>query len=259
MTKIVTGTRGGHVFEADLAAVSARSIDAETTLRTALKAPSDALFGTAPASGTYNANNDPKLQYDNPLTGAKAVNGLAQQLQVVARMIDASSASGVGAKRQVFFVSLGGFDSHDNENRNNADLMARLAHAMKYFDTALGAMGAQSKVTTFTASDFGRTFTSNGDGTDHGWGAHHFVMGGAVKGGDIYGAFPVLGTKNANNNNFDSSPDQIGNGSLLPTTSVDQLGATLAKWFGVSDGDALTVFPNLANFSAGSRNLGFMT
>jgi uncharacterized protein (DUF1501 family) len=259
MTKIVTGTRGGHVFEADLAAVSARSIDAETTLRTALKAASDPLFGTAPASGTYNANNDPKLQYDNPLTGAKAFNGLAQQLQVVARMIDASSASGVGAKRQVFFVSLGGFDSHDNENRNNADLMARLAHAMKYFDTALGAMGAQSKVTTFTASDFGRTFTSNGDGTDHGWGAHHFVMGGAVKGGDIYGAFPVLGTKNANNNNFDSSPDQIGNGSLLPTTSVDQLGATLAKWFGVSDGDALTVFPNLANFSAGSRNLGFMT
>jgi uncharacterized protein (DUF1501 family) len=258
MNKIVTGTRGGHVFEADLAAVSARSIDAETTLRTALKAPSDPLFGTAPASGTYSANNDPKLQYDNPLTGAKAVNGLAQQLQVVARMIDASSATGVGAKRQVFFVSLGGFDSHDNENRANADLMARLAHAMKYFDTALGAMGAQSKVTTFTASDFGRTFTSNGDGTDHGWGAHHFVMGGAVKGGDIYGAVPVLGTKNANNNNFDSSPDQIGNGSLLPTTSVDQLGATLAKWFGVSDGDALTVFPNLANFNAGSRNLGFM-
>ena len=259
MNRIVTGTRGGHVFETDLAAVSARSIDAENTLRTALKAPSDPLFGTAPASGAYNANNDPKLQYDNPLTGAKAFNGLAQQLQVVARMIDASSAAGVGAKRQVFFVSLGGFDSHDNENRNNADLMARLAHAMKYFDATLGAMGAQSKVTTFTASDFGRTFTSNGDGTDHGWGAHHFVMGGAVKGGDIYGTFPVLGTKNANNNNFDSSPDQIGNGSLLPTTSVDQLGATLAKWFGVSDSDALTVFPNLGNFDASKRNLGFMT
>ena len=259
MQNIVTKTRGGHVFETDLAAVATRSIDAETTLRTALKAASDPLFGTAPASGSYNPNNDPKLQYDNPLTGAKAFNGLAQQLQVVARMIDASSAAGVGAKRQVFFVSLGGFDSHDNENRNNADLMARLAHAMKYFDTTLGAMAAQSKVTTFTASDFGRTFTSNGDGTDHGWGAHHFVMGGAVKGGDIYGTVPVLGTKNANNNNFDSSPDQIGNGSLLPTTSVDQLGATLAKWFGVSDSDALAVFPNLANFNAGSRNLGFMS
>ncbi|HEY9026897.1 MAG TPA: DUF1501 domain-containing protein, partial [Burkholderiaceae bacterium] len=213
-------------------------------------------FGTAPASGSYNANNDPKLQYDNPLTGAKAFNNLAQQLQVVARMIDASSATGVGAKRQVFFVSLGGFDSHDNENRGNADLMAKLAHAMSYFDTTLGAMNARSKVTTFTASDFGRTFTSNGDGTDHGWGAHHFVMGGAVKGGDIYGTVPVLGAKNTNNNNFDSSPDQLGNGSLLPTTSVDQLGATLAKWFGVSDTDALGVFPNLANFT--TRNLGFM-
>ena len=254
MQRIVGGTRGGHVFETDLAAVSQRSMDAELTLRTALKVPSDPLFGTAPASGTYNANNDPKLQYDNPITGAKSVNGLAQQLQVVARMIDASST--VGAKRQVFFVSMGGFDSHDNENRNNADLMARLAHAMRYFDNTLLAMGAQDKVTSFTASDFGRTFTSNGDGTDHGWGAHHFVMGGAVKGGDIYGNFPVLGAKNASNNNFDSSPNQIGNGSLLPEVAVDQLGATLAKWFGVSDVDALTVFPNLSNFTI--RNLGFM-
>jgi uncharacterized protein (DUF1501 family) len=258
MQQIVSATRGGHVFEADLAAVAARSIDAETTLRTALKAPSDPLFGTAPASGSYNASADPKLQYDNPLTGAKSFSGLAQQLQMVARMIDASSASGIGAKRQVFFVSLGGFDMHDGENRTHADLMARLAHAMRYFDTTLGAMGARSKVTTFTASDFGRTFTSNGDGTDHGWGGHHFVMGGAVKGGDIYGKVPVLGAKNANNNDFDSSPNQIGNGSLLPTTSVDQLGATLARWFGVSDTDALTVFPNLANFDASVRNLGFM-
>jgi uncharacterized protein (DUF1501 family) len=257
LQRIVSGTRGSHVFETDLAAVAQRSIDAETTLRTALKAASDPLFGTAPASGNYIAANDPKLQYDNPLTGAKSLNGLAQQLQVVARMIDASSATGVGAKRQVFFVSIGGFDSHDLQNRNNADLMARLAHAMRYFDTTLAAMGAQNKVTAFTASDFGRTFTSNGDGTDHGWGAHHFVMGGAVKGGDIYSNFPVLGAKNLTNNNFDSSPNQIGNGSLIPEVAVDQLGATLAKWFGVSDSDALTVFPNLANFT--TRNLGFMS
>ena len=134
--------------------------------------------------------------------------------------------------------------------------MARLAHAMRYFDTTLGAMGAQAKVTTFTASDFGRTFTSNGDGTDHGWGAHHFVMGGAVKGGDLYGTFPVYGTKNANNNNFDSSPDQLGNGSLLPTTSVDQLGATLGRWFGLSGTQIDDVFPNLRNHS--TRDLGFM-
>ena len=147
---------------------------------------------------------------------------------------------------------------HDGENRTHADLMARLAQAMRYFDTTLGAMGARSKVTTFTASDFGRTFTSNGDGTDHGWGGHHFVMGGAVKGGDIHGKLPVLGAKNANNNDFDSSPNQIGNGSLVPDTSVDQLGTTLARWFGVSDTDALTVLPNLANFDASVRNLGFM-
>ena len=170
MQRIVSATRGTHVFERDMAALRQRSIDAELALRTALKPASDALFGTAPASGNYNANNDPKLQYDNPLTGAKAFNSLAQQLQIVARMIDASSAPACGAQRQVFFVSMGGFDTHDAQNRNHADLMARLAHALRYFDTTLGAMGARNAVTTFTASDFGRTFTSNGDGTDHGWG-----------------------------------------------------------------------------------------
>lgn len=256
LERIVRGTRGTHLFEGDLAAVSQRALDAELALRSALKPASDPLFGTAPASGTYNPNADPKLQYDNPLTGAKAVNPLAQQLQIVARMIDGSAA--LGAKRQVFFVSLGGFDTHDNENRNHADLMARLAHAMRYFDTALGAMGARERVTAFTASDFGRTFTSNGDGTDHGWGAHHFVMGGAVRGGDLYGAFPVLGTKNANNNQFDSSPNQLGNGTLLPETSVDQLGGTLARWFGLNDSQLLEVFPNLRNFDASRRDLGFM-
>ena len=259
MQRIVSATRGTHVFERDLAALGRRAIDAETALRNALKPASDALFGTAPASGSYNANNDPKLQYDNPLTGGKSFNSLAQQLQIVARLIDASNAAGVQARRQVFFVSMGGFDTHDNQNRNHADLMAKLAHALRYFDTTLGAMGARNAVTTFTASDFGRTFTSNGDGTDHGWGAHHFVMGGAVRGGDLYGNFPVLGAKNANNNNFDSSPNQIGNGALLPETSVDQLGATLGRWFGLSDGQLLDLFPNLANYNAGRRNLGFMS
>jgi uncharacterized protein (DUF1501 family) len=258
MQRIVSSTRGTHVFERDMAAVGKRSIDAEVALRTALKPASDALFGTAPLSGNYNANVDPKLQYDNPLTGAKAFNALAQQLQIVARMIHASSDAGVQAGRQVFFVSMGGFDTHDLQNRNHADLMAKLAHALRYFDSTLGAIGALNKVTTFTASDFGRTFTSNGDGTDHGWGSHHFVMGGAVRGGDLYGNFPVLGAKNANNNNFDSSPDQLGNGSLLPTTSVDQLGATLGRWFGLSDSQLLGLFPNLANFDPAKRNLGFM-
>ncbi len=258
LQRIAGTSRGTHVFERDLAGIGQRSIDAETTLRTALRAPSEPAFGTAPATGAYNAGNDPKLRYLNPLTGQQTANGLAQQLQVVARMIDAGLSGATGVRRQVFFVSLGGFDTHDLQNRNHADLMARLSQALSYFDGALGALNARNNVTLFTASDFGRTFTSNGDGTDHGWGSHHFVMGGAVRGGDVYGRLPTLGVKNSNNNNFDSSADQLGNGSLLPDVSVDQLGATLGRWFGVSDSTLLEIFPNLSNFDTSKRNLGFM-
>jgi uncharacterized protein (DUF1501 family) len=150
---------------------------------------------------------------------------------------------------------MGGFDTHDSQNRAHADLYARLAQGLRYFADTLAAMGLQNQVTTFTASDFGRSFTSNGDGTDHGWGAHHLVMGGAVKGGDLYGNFPVLAARSVSGY-FDASPDQVGNGSLIPGTSVDQLGATLAKWFGIADSDALAIFPHLKNFSV--RDLGFM-
>lgn len=258
LERVASRGRGSHVFPGDLAQVGARAIDAEATLRNALRPASDPAFGTAPTSGSYNAANDPKLQYDNPLTGTRSLNPLAQQLQVVARMVEAGMSGATGVRRQLFFVSMGGFDTHDLQNRNHADLMARLAHALAYFDTALGAISARQQVTSFTASDFGRTFISNGDGTDHGWGAHHFVMGGAVRGGDLYGRLPVLGPKNANNNNFDSSPDQLGNGSLLPTTSVDQLGTTLGTWFGLSAAQLLDIFPNTANFDPGVRNLGFM-
>jgi uncharacterized protein (DUF1501 family) len=258
LNRIVAGTRGTHVMQADVAAISQRAIDAEAVLRAALAPASDPAFGTLPPTGAYNPNADPKLQYQNPLTGALAFNAVAQQLQVVARMIDAGMRGATGVKRQVFFVSLGGFDTHDLQNRNHADLMARVAQALRYFDTALGALNARSLVTTFTASDFGRTFTSNGDGTDHGWGSHHFVMGGAVRGGDLYGAFPVLATKNAANSNFDGSPDQLGNGSLLPAISVDQLAATLGLWFGLSAPQIGGIFPNLTNFDSSRRNLGFM-
>jgi uncharacterized protein (DUF1501 family) len=259
LQQIVSATRGTSVFETDLTSVVQRSISAEQSLRTALRDAADPLFGTAPATGAYNPNNDPKLQYDNPLTGLRVFNPLAQQMQVVARLIDAGLRGASGARRQVFFVSLGGFDTHDVQNRNHTDLMARLAHALRYFDTSLGALNARNNVTSFTASDFGRTFTSNGDGTEHGWGSHHFVMGGAVKGGDFYGRFPVLGVKNSNNNNFDSSADQLGNGSMLPETSVDQLGSTLGTWFGLSAGQLADIFPNLANFDVSKRNLGFMS
>jgi uncharacterized protein (DUF1501 family) len=162
-------------------------------------------------------------------------------------------------RRQVFFVSLGGFDNHDLQNRNHSNLMARLGHALAYFDSTLGALGARDQVTTFTASDFGRTFTSNGDGTDHGWGAHHFVLGGAVRGGRVFGRMPTLAMKNADNPGFDGSPDQLGNGILLPTTSVDQFGATLGRWMGLSAAQALEVFPNLTNWDSSVRDLGFLT
>ena len=105
----------------------------------------------------------------------------------------------------------------------------------------------RNQVTLFTASDFGRTFTSNGDGTDHGWGSHHFIVGGAVKGGDIYGTFPVTGLKHS---------QDVGSGSLLPQFSVDQYGATLASWFGLSPTQISDVFPNINNFT--NRNLGFI-
>ena len=259
LQRLASSARTAHPFELDAAAVGQRSIAAEALLRTALRPASDPAFGTAPATGSYNPAADPKLMYTNPLTGNAAFNSLAQQFQVVARMIDASIGNRVGMRRQVFFVSIGGFDTHDGQNKVHADLYARIDQALKYFDDTLGGLNARSRVTTFTASDFGRTFTSNGDGTDHGWGSHHFVMGGAVKGGDLYGACPVLGIKNANNSDFDSSPDQIGNGAMLPRTSVDQLGATLGRWFGLTDLQLLDVFPNLANFDPIQRNLGFLT
>jgi uncharacterized protein (DUF1501 family) len=195
------------------------------------------------------------LQYTSA-TGGLAANPLAQQLQVVARIIAAQASLKV--KRQVFFVNLGGFDTHNTQNLNHADLMARLNHGLTYFDKALTALGVSRQVTTFTASDFGRSFTSNGDGTDHGWGGHHLVMGGAVQGGDIYGDFPVLAAKNRADNGFDGSPDQIHNGILLPRISVDQYGATLGRWFGLSTSQLNDVFPNLTNF-AGRSDMGFMS
>jgi uncharacterized protein (DUF1501 family) len=216
-----------HLFAKEYNAITKRSVDARASFQAAYT-PTDA---TVPQV----------TQYNNPLTRATAANGLATQLRTVARIISASTT--LGATRQIFFVSMGGFDTHDNENRSHADLMARLSHAIGEFDRLLGAR--RSEVTLFTGSDFGRTFTSNGDGTDHGWGAHHFVYGGAVKGKEIYGRFPQVGL------NHD---DEVGSGSFLPQVSVDQIGGTLGKWFGISDANLDLVFPNLRNFQ---RDLGF--
>ncbi|MCW7539586.1 DUF1501 domain-containing protein [Aquabacterium sp. A7-Y] len=250
LQRIVGKARSGNLMEAAYVETTRRSIEAERALGAALGE-------LAPPYGTPGPDGqpDPLLHYDHPLSGTKAYNPLAQQLQIVARMVGA--ASSLGVRRQVFFVGLGGFDTHDFQSRNHADLMARLSHGLAYFDDVLGAIGARERVTTFTASDFGRTFTSNGDGTDHGWGAHHFVMGGAVRGGDLYGRFPAYGLSTGQGE-FTSEQQLGNNGALLPEISVDQYAATLGRWFGLSDSQLLEVLPNLANFDTARRQLGFM-
>lgn len=172
-------------------------------------------------------------------------NGLAAQLQTVAKLIAARTA--LGARRQVFMVSLGGFDTHDALATAHPALMATLGNALGAFYQATVDLGVASQVTTFTASDFGRTLVSNNDGSDHGWGSMQFVLGGAVQGRSFVGTAPVVAS---------NGPDDVGQGRLLPTLSVEQMAGTLATWLGVSASDQLTLLPNLGNFS--NRNLGFL-
>ena len=170
-------------------------------------------------------------------------NSLGEQLKMVARLIGGRNS--LGTKRQVFMVSLDGFDVHDGMATRQPALLKKLSEALTAFDAALQELGVAEKVTTFTASDFGRTLSVNGDGTDHGWGGHQFVMGGAVKGKGFYGTPPPLSVGNT------SAPEDqwhVGQGRLLPSTSVDQYAATMAKWFGVSDTELYEILPNLENF-----------
>jgi uncharacterized protein (DUF1501 family) len=173
----------------------------------------------------------------NALFPSSATNSLSAQLKMVARMIEQQATFGM--KRQVFMVGIGGFDLHDFLATQHPPLLQKLSSAMKEFDDAMTSLGKGSQVTAFTASDFGRTLTSNGDGSDHGWGSHHFVMGGAVNGGKFFGTAPEIGL---------THNQQVGSGRLLPSTAVDQLGAELAAWFGVSATDVKTVLPNTKNF-----------
>ena len=236
---IITDTNLTSNFASDYAGVVNRSIGAAGTVNSAFTQP---IVTAIPAIPAYN----------NPITGNVETNLLALQLQTVARMIAASATLGV--RRQVFFVSLGGWDTHDFQNNVQPNLLAKVAHALTYFDGALSNVGGVDRrtgVTTFTASDFSRSFATNGDGTDHAWGSHHFVMGGAVRGGDMYGQYPTLGADIGGFNN----PSMVGQ-ALIPTTSVEQYAATMGTWFGVSDSALDLIFPNLRNFS--SRNLGFV-
>jgi uncharacterized protein (DUF1501 family) len=184
-----------------------------------------------------------------------AGNRLADQLKLVARMIAARDT--LGTKRQVFFVSMGGFDLHDNLINNQASLMGQLSAGLTAFHESTVALGVADKVTAFTASDFGRTLQSNGDGSDHGWGSHHLMVGGAVRGKAFYGSAPPVSVTNSSTDSNDQW--HVGQGRLLPSTSVDQYAATLATWFGVEGNEMSAIAPNLSNFGgAYPTNLGFM-
>ncbi|MFN7835293.1 MAG: DUF1501 domain-containing protein [Burkholderiaceae bacterium] len=220
LNTLVTKT-STHKFENEYAKVVSRSISSERTLTSALS-----------SVGKF-------------VTPYDTSNALANQLNAVARIIAARSS--LGLKRQVFMVSMGGFDLHDNLPTQHPELLKKVADAMTSFYNTTVELGISDKVTAFTASDFGRTLASNGDGSDHGWGSHHFVMGGSVKGKQFYGNAPEIAL---------TGPDYVGSGRLLPSTSVDQLTATLGKWFGVPSSDLNLIAPNLRNFSV--KNLGFL-
>lgn len=195
----------------------------------------------------YAALNSRSISYggfvSDALDGAPSItnfgsgNSIASQLSIVAKLI--SVRAGLGAKRQVFFVQMPGFDNHSNLTSAHQNLLSELDSALESFQQAIEGLGLAKSVTTFTASDFGRTLTTNGNGTDHGWGGHHFVIGGDVAGSRFYGRAPHIST---------SRDDQVGSGRLLPTTSVDQYASTLALWFGVPAGDLNWIAPNIGRF-----------
>ncbi|MGB5689647.1 MAG: DUF1501 domain-containing protein [Woeseiaceae bacterium] len=170
---------------------------------------------------------------------------LGTQLRTVARLIAVQDQ--LQMQRQIFFVATGGFDSHDDQNLNQPGLLGGISDAVAAFYEATEELNISDSVTTFTQSDFGRTLTSNGDGTDHAWGGNQLVVGGAVNGRDLYGNYPLLQI---------GGPEDVGGGRMIPSTSADQYAATLARWFGIPDADLDVVAPNLGNFA--QRDLGFM-
>lgn len=207
------GQTFSNLLRRDFVNVIDRSIDANRTLR-------DSFEDSAPFTTVFPDS------------------GLGRQLRVVAQIIALRATLGVN--RQVFFVSTGGFDTHSNQATSMPNLHTRIAEGMRAFYDATVELGVANDVTSFTSSDFGRTLTVNRDGTDHGWGGHHFAVGGAVNGNRMLGDFPEA----AVGHNLDTN-----NGRLIPTTSVDQFAATLGRWFGLNDTELQDALPGLANFS----------
>ena len=236
---------GSNLFGSSLAA---------STLRSLMTGTNSNLLANEHARISKRAL-DTYAQVNGALAGAPTANfplfptgnSLADQLRIVARLISVSQE--LGARRQVFFVSLGGFDMHDGLVAQHPTQIGLVASAIRAFYDTMAGLNIADKVTTFTASDFGRTLQSNDDGSDHGWGSHHFVVGGAVNGQRFYGAPPAIGS---------NTPDDVGQGRLLPGIAVDQYASTLASWFGVSGSDMSTVLPNINNYNPSTWNQGFV-
>lgn len=182
--------------------------------------------------------------------------GLAKQLRSVAKLISIRQA--LGMKRQIFFVGIGGWDTHGDQQATLQRLVPSLSGALESFYRTTQELGVADSVTTFTMSEFGRTFTANGDGTDHAWATNMFVVGGKVSGGQLVGDPIEYSDQPTQSSRGDSvfGPNDVGGGRFIPKYSVDQYGATLGRWLGLTDADLLTIFPNLGEFT--TRNLGFM-
>ena len=230
--KGLLGTDGGHQLMKGAGAILQNSLTA------------------AESANQFLTPTLPQLITDSfTINGTLLNTGLANQFKQVARLIEARAALGV--KRQFFMVNIGGWDTHSNILNNQGNLFNQVGPAMRAFYNYTVNAGIANQVTTFTMSDFNRTFIGNQSiGTDHAYGGNYLVMGGAVKGGDMYGTYPTLVLR---------GPDDTGsNGAWLPTTSVDQIGSTLASWFGMPAADIEYAFPNLTNWTASQRNLGFL-
>lgn len=173
-------------------------------------------------------------------------NRLAENLSMVAQLI--ATQEQLGLRRQIYYVTMRGFDVHDNQSQELPSLFQELSEALAYFQLKIDEIGKSSNVTTFTASDFGRSLLSNGDGTDHGWGNHLMAVGGAVQGGSIVGTLPSLAI---------NGPDSVNTGRILPTTSATQYAATLLRWLGLNETELDSVLPHLHNFD--TRDLNFLT
>ena len=229
--------------------VGQHAIQTSGLLNSAITATAPANYWTVPFPATVTS----------PTGGTAFNSSLASQLKMVARLIEAGNRSaasgGFGMRRQIFFCQVGGYDLHSGQTSGagqttvgaHANLLAELSQGLFAFQRAMEQLGLSNNVTAFTASDFGRTFPCNGGGTDHGWGSHHLILGGAVNGRRTYGAFPTLAI---------NGPDDTNTGRWIPTTAIDQYFATLATWFGVDNSNLATVFPNLNRFS--SPSLGFV-